>query len=62
VRRLEPHELQSVERHLLALDATGRRLRFGSALGDVAVSAYIQQLDLENGMIFDAMDAVQMEE
>ena len=56
VRRLEPHDLPSVERHLLALDATDRSLRFGLALGDVAVSAYVRQLDLRNGMVFGVMD------
>nr|WP_302474165.1 GNAT family N-acetyltransferase [Roseococcus sp. MDT2-1-1] len=56
VRRLAASDLSRIERHLLGLDAADRRARFGLALGDAAVHAYAQRLDLERAVVFGAID------
>jgi len=45
-----------LERHFLALDAEDRRLRFGIALGDYALRAYVQRIDFERDAVFGVLD------
>jgi GNAT superfamily N-acetyltransferase len=46
----------ALERHFLALDTEDRRLRFGIALGDAAVRAYVARMDFERDAVFGVLD------
>jgi GNAT superfamily N-acetyltransferase len=46
----------ALSRHFLALDHEGRRLRFGVAMSDTAVRAYIARTDFERDAIFGVFD------
>jgi pimeloyl-ACP methyl ester carboxylesterase/ribosomal protein S18 acetylase RimI-like enzyme len=56
LRPLGADDLPDIESHLLALDATDRRHRFGSAVGDFAVAAYARGIDPARAVLFGAVD------
>jgi GNAT superfamily N-acetyltransferase len=56
VRELSRLERGALERHLLALGAEDRRLRFGFALRDASISAYIARIDFERDAAFAIFD------
>jgi GNAT superfamily N-acetyltransferase len=45
-----------MERHLLALEAEDRRLRFGIAIPDGAVREYVERIDFERDAVFGVFD------
>ncbi len=46
----------ALERHLLALDAQDRRLRFGIAPSDTSISGYVGRIDFERDALFGVFD------
>jgi GNAT superfamily N-acetyltransferase len=56
VRELSRLDRAALERHFIALDAEDRRLRFGIALGDVAVLAYVARIDFGRDAAFGIFD------
>jgi GNAT superfamily N-acetyltransferase len=56
VRELSTFERGALERHFLALDAEDRRLRFGIAIGDYALRAYIHSIDFGRDAVFGVLD------
>jgi GNAT superfamily N-acetyltransferase len=56
VRELTRFERPALERHFLALDAEDRRLRFGAALSDFAVQAYVARIDFDAEAVFGVFD------
>src|SRR2546423_2551443 len=46
----------ALERHLLALGAQDRRLRFGTALSDDGIRAYAGRIDFERDAVFGVFD------
>jgi GNAT superfamily N-acetyltransferase len=52
VRELSRADRVALERHLLALDAEDRRLRFGIPLSDVAVHSYVARIDFGRDAVF----------
>jgi GNAT superfamily N-acetyltransferase len=56
VRELSRLHRASLEPHFLALDGEDRRLRFGMALKDEAVRAYVAGIDLERDAVFGVYD------
>lgn len=56
VRELTRLDHALLERHFLALEAVDRRLRFGVALNDAAVSAYVAHIDFERDAVFGYFD------
>lgn len=56
VRELTRIDAPALARHFLALDAEDRRLRFGIALHDAAVSAYVERIDFERDAAFGVLD------
>ena len=56
VRELSRPERPALEAHLLALGGQDRRLRFGAALNDAAVSAYVERIDFERDALFGVFD------
>jgi RimJ/RimL family protein N-acetyltransferase len=62
VQRLNPRHLEDIVRHLLQLPPEDRRLRFGNAVRDDAVRAYVSGLDFDRDRVFgilgDRLDLV----
>jgi GNAT superfamily N-acetyltransferase len=56
VSELAAAQRPALERHFVALDAEDRRLRFGIALGDSALRAYVQRIDFEHSAVFAVLD------
>jgi GNAT superfamily N-acetyltransferase len=56
-RRLTPAERGALLAHLLALDTTDRRSRFGIAVSDEFVSDYANAVDFDNDAVFGVFDA-----
>jgi len=56
VRELTRLDHAVLERHFLALEAEDRRLRFGVALNDAAVRAYVAHIDVERDAVFGYFD------
>jgi len=52
VRELSKLDRASLEPHFLALDGEDRRLRFGAAINDDAVRAYVARVDFERDAAF----------
>lgn len=52
IRSIGPRERERIARHLLALDAHDRYLRFGYAASDEQVRRYVDGLDFERDEIF----------
>ncbi len=55
-RELPRHELGAYAKHLRALDAEDRRLRFGQVIGDAAIHNYVDRIDTERDAIFVVID------
>jgi GNAT superfamily N-acetyltransferase len=56
VGELSRLEVPALERHFLALGEEDRRLRFGLALGDSAIRAYVAGIDFERDAVFGVFD------
>lgn len=52
VGELSPPDRDALERHLLRLAEEDRRLRFGLALGDAALHAYVARIDFARDAVF----------
>jgi GNAT superfamily N-acetyltransferase len=52
VHELSKLQYPALEPHFLALDGEDRRLRFGAALNDAAVRAYLARIDFERDAAF----------
>jgi GNAT superfamily N-acetyltransferase len=52
VQRLNPRHRGDIARHLIALPAEDRRLRFGRPIRDEAIEEYVAGLDFERDRIF----------
>ena len=56
VRELSALERGALERHFLALESEDRRLRFGIAIGDHALRAYVHGIDFGRDAVFGVLD------
>lgn len=56
IQELTRVELPALERHFLALAPEDRRLRFGAALKDVALRAYVARIDFAADAAFGVFD------
>ncbi|MFN2644047.1 MAG: GNAT family N-acetyltransferase [Burkholderiales bacterium] len=56
VSELSAMRRAALARHFLALESEDRRLRFGAALGDTAVRAYVARIDFERDAAFGVFD------
>lgn len=56
IRELTSVERGALEVHFLALDAGDRRLRFGIALSDAGVRAYVARIDFDRDAVFGVFD------
>jgi GNAT superfamily N-acetyltransferase len=56
IRELGRLERASLEPHFIALEGDDRRLRFGIALNDDAVRAYVARIDFERDAVFGVHD------
>jgi GNAT superfamily N-acetyltransferase len=56
IRELSRLDVASLEPHFLALEREDRRLRFGIALNDSAVRAYLARIDFERDAVFGVYD------
>ena len=52
IRALGPSNCERISRHLLALDAADRYLRFGHAASDAQIERYVERIDFERDQIF----------
>lgn len=57
IHRLNVRHRDDIERHLLRLPEEDRRLRFGHAIRDEAVRAYVAKIDFERDRVFGILDA-----
>src|SRR5512132_605652 len=56
IRSLTVGELPKYLEHLLRLDATDRRMRFGFAIGDTGIREHLQRIDLRTDYILALFD------
>jgi GNAT superfamily N-acetyltransferase len=56
IRELGRLDRASLEPHFLALESEDRRLRFGIAINDDAVRAYVARIDFERDAVFGVHD------
>src|SRR5688500_12225865 len=56
VRALSDIDRAELERHFLALDPEDRRLRFGTAIGDATVRAYVKRIAFDRDTVFGVAD------
>jgi len=56
VRELSTADRAELERHFLALDPEDRRLRFGAAIGDATVRAYVKWIAFDRDTVFGVTD------
>jgi GNAT superfamily N-acetyltransferase len=52
IRSLGPRHRQRIAAHMKALDAEDRRLRFGHAVGDAQIDAYVDSIDFARDEVF----------
>jgi RimJ/RimL family protein N-acetyltransferase len=52
IKELAERDRTRILRHFLALDSRNRLLRFGSALSDELVKAYVDKIDFERDVVF----------
>lgn len=52
IRSLGPRHRRRIAAHLKALDAEDRRLRFGHAVGDAQIDAYVNRIDFDRDEVF----------
>lgn len=56
VRELSMADRAELERHFLALGLEDRRLRFGAAIGDATVRAYVKRIAFDRDTVFGVGD------
>ena len=56
IRSLTTSELPKYLEHLLRLDSTDRRMRFGYAIGDTGIREHVQHIDLRSDYILALFD------
>ena len=56
VRELSMADRAGLERHFLALGPEDRRLRFGAAIGDATVRAYVKRIAFDRDTVFGVGD------
>lgn len=56
VRELTFVDRPALERHLLALEAGDRRLRFGSTTSDAVICGYVGRIDFDRDAVFGIFD------
>ena len=56
IRSLTTSELPKYLEHLLRLDSTDRRMRFGYAIGDTGIREHVQHIDLRTDYILALFD------
>jgi hypothetical protein len=56
IRSLTNSELPKYLEHLLRLDSTDRRMRFGFAIGDTGIREHMQRIDLRTDYILALFD------
>ena len=56
VRELGRLDREAYERHLLALDAEDRRLRFGTPVADSVIQRYVAGIDFDRDALFGVFD------
>jgi GNAT superfamily N-acetyltransferase len=56
IRSLTTNELPKYLEHLLRLDPTDRRMRFGFAIGDTGIREHVQRIDLRSDYILALFD------
>ena len=56
IRSLTTSELPKYLEHLLRLDSTDRRMRFGYAIGDTGIREHVQRIDLRTDYILALFD------
>jgi GNAT superfamily N-acetyltransferase len=56
IRSLTASELPKYLEHLLRLDPTDRRMRFGCAIGDTGIREHVQRIDLRSNCILALFD------
>ena len=56
IQRVGAYARDDLARHLRALDAEDRRLRFGVPLGDEAIDAYVARIDFDRDAVFALHD------
>ena len=56
VRELSMADRAELERHFLALGPEDRRLRFGAAIGDATVRAYVKRIAFDRDTVFGVGD------
>lgn len=56
VRALSSIDRAELERHFLALDPDDRRLRFGTAIGDATIRAYVKWISFDRDTVFGVVD------
>ena len=56
IRSLTTSELPKYLEHLLRLDSTDRRMRFGFAIGDTGIREHVQRIDLRTDYILALFD------
>ena len=56
IRSLTTSELPKYLEHLLRLDSTDRRMRFGFAIGDTGIREHVQRIDLRSDYILALFD------
>jgi GNAT superfamily N-acetyltransferase len=55
--RLDLDERPKLLRHLLALPATDRRMRFGASMSDAAVERYVEYLNFDRDVLYGVYDS-----
>ena len=55
-KRLSAASRDALKRHFLALGDDDRRLRFGSAVGDAGIAAYVDRIDFDRDAVFGVFD------
>lgn len=56
IRRLHDRDIPRIEQHYLRLDPVDRHARFGTALGDASISAYVRRLDAVRAILIGIVD------
>jgi GNAT superfamily N-acetyltransferase len=55
-KKLSSSSRDALKRHFLALGEDDRRLRFGSAVSDAAIAAYVDRIDFDRDAVFGVFD------
>jgi GNAT superfamily N-acetyltransferase len=55
-KKLSPANRDALRRHFHALEASDRRLRFGSMISDAGIDDYVTQIDFDRDVVFGTFD------